>query len=107
MNNAPLIDSFGRVHPTDLPQNIDVDVSDLTEVGDAIHVRDLVVDREKCTLKVAEDEVVVHVVAPQVVREEEEAAVPVTGEEGEEAPTQKLQLLHLASRHAADDGETA
>src|SRR5581483_1854853 len=41
--------------PTDLPPDIQVDVSGLSEVGDAIHVRDLDLDRELVSLKVSED----------------------------------------------------
>lgn len=79
--------------PTDLPPNIEIDISELSEVGDAIHVRDLTIDREKCSLKVEEDEVVVHVVAPRVIEEVEEIeAAEVEGEaevpEGEEPPPQ-------------------
>ncbi|HEV3311663.1 MAG TPA: 50S ribosomal protein L25 [Chloroflexota bacterium] len=73
--------------PTDLPANIEIDISGLNEVGDAIHVRDLALDREVCEVKTAEDDVVVHVVAPHVVEEEEvveEAAEE--GAEGVEAP---------------------
>lgn len=58
--------------PTDLPPNIEVDISDLEEVGAAVHVRDLLLDRTKCEVKTEGDEVVVHVAAPQVVVEEEE-----------------------------------
>ena len=77
--------------PTDLPPDIQVDISELRDVGDAIHVRDLTLDREKCALKVGEDEVVVHVVAPQVMREEEEA---------EEAPAAEGETEGAAAQAA-------
>lgn len=65
--------------PTDLPAHIEVDISHLEEVGASIHVRDLPLDRDKCELKTDADEVVVHVVAPQVRPEEEEEVLPPEG----------------------------
>jgi len=56
--------------PTDLPQSIEVDVSSLADVGSAVHVRDLDIDKAKCELKTDPDEVVVLISAPQVIREE-------------------------------------
>lgn len=75
--------------PTDLPATIEADISQLSEVGDSIHVRDLAFDREKCELKVGDDEVVIHVVAPQMRAEDEEEAAAAEAVEGageEEAP---------------------
>jgi large subunit ribosomal protein L25 len=74
--------------PNDLPQDLQVDISGLTEVGDAIHIRDLDIDRAKVAIALGEDEVVVHVVAPQVVRgedEEGEVAAAEPAEAGGEA----------------------
>lgn len=59
--------------PTDLPHEIDVDISGLTEIGDAIHVRDLPFDRAKCALKIGDDEVVAHVVSTQSRAGDEDA----------------------------------
>ncbi|SRR5579884_340730 len=80
--------------PTDLPPHIEVDVSGLEEVGSAIHVRDLQLDRELCSVKIDPDETVVLIAAPQVVREEEEAAeeAPAAAAEapqGEEASSEE------------------
>lgn len=74
--------------PTDLPPFIEVDVSGLEEVGAAIHVGDLRIDEEKCELKTPRDEVIVHIVAPQVRAEEEEEVAPAAEaeEEGATAP---------------------
>jgi large subunit ribosomal protein L25 len=85
--------------PTDLPHDISVDISNLSEVGDAIHVRDLELDREKCALKMAEDEIVVHVVAPQVVREDTEEG------EGETAASPTPEAGPAAE--ATGDGESS
>jgi large subunit ribosomal protein L25 len=67
--------------PTDLPHDIEVDISGLAAVGDAIHVRDLQVDRSKCELKTDLDEVVVLISAPQAREEEEVAEVTEEGAE--------------------------
>lgn len=68
--------------PTDLPHDIEVDVSSLMAMGDSIHVADLQVDRAKCEIKTDPEEVVVLISAPQA-REEEEVAEEA--EEGAEA----------------------
>ncbi len=63
--------------PTQIPENIDVDVSELN-IGDAIHVRDLTIP-EGVKVKTEEDAVVLSVIPPRKVEEvapegEEEAA---------------------------------
>ncbi len=72
--------------PTDIPEHIDVDVSDLG-IGDAIHIRDLNVPNAKILDE--PQRTVVVVAAPTVVKvetpEEEVAAELAEGEEGAEA----------------------
>lgn len=86
--------------PTDLPEKFVVDTSELSEVDQAIYVKDLKVDRSKVEIKNDEDEIVVKVEPPQkeevievvpVVAVGAEGAVPVEGEpvEGETAETPK------------------
>ena len=77
--------------PADLPTEILVDASGLTEIDDDVKVLDLAVS-DKVTVLV-EGETVVAKVAPIVIRvlEEEEEAAPVAeaaAEEGEEAPAE-------------------
>ena len=73
--------------PTDLPPHIEVDVSGLAEIDDAIHVKDLDVSPD-VTLLIDPDLVVAKVAAPrlveEVVEEEEEVEVPEEEVEGEE-----------------------
>jgi large subunit ribosomal protein L25 len=57
--------------PSDLPEYLEVDISGL-EVGDSVHVRDLLVPRG-VTILDAEDEIVASVVPPAKSIEEEEA----------------------------------
>lgn len=81
--------------PTDLPDEITVDVSKLTAVGDSILAKDLKVDRSKVTLSIEDEEPVVTIQEPakeEVVEApvpaEGEATTPVEGEkpaEGEKA----------------------
>jgi large subunit ribosomal protein L25 len=70
--------------PTDLPPQIEVDVSGLEEIDDAIHVKDLDVS-PSVTLMVDPELVVAKVAAPRLV-EEEEAVVPE-----EEAKEEKVE----------------
>lgn len=86
--------------PTDLPEKFVVDTSELSEVDQAIYVKDLKVDRSKVEIKNDAEEIVVKVEPPQkeevievvpVVAVGAEGAVPVEGEpvEGETAETPK------------------
>ncbi len=62
--------------PTDLPHFLEVDIAQLENVGDAVHVRDLAIDLDKCDVKTDLDEMVVLIAAPQAAPEEAtEAAV--------------------------------
>jgi len=73
--------------PTDLPPQIEVDVSGLEEIDDAIHVKDLDVSPD-VTLMVDPELVVAKVAAPRLVEEEEveeEAEVPEEEAEEEKA----------------------
>lgn len=67
--------------PTDLPESIIVDITDLANVDDAIHVKDLKVDRSKITLLAGDEEIVVKIEPPAVEEVAEPAAAP-GGEEG-------------------------
>lgn len=58
--------------PADLPENITVDISILTEVEQMILVKDIVVDRSKVEIKTNEDQMIVKIEEPRV---EEEPAV--------------------------------
>ncbi|MCL5411261.1 MAG: 50S ribosomal protein L25 [Patescibacteria group bacterium] len=82
--------------PTDIPSDIEVDISGLTEVGQAIRVEDLKVDREKCEVKNESEEMVVSVQPVEMEEVVEEAAptpkeVEITTEkpEGEEGAEKK------------------
>ncbi|MGQ9571857.1 MAG: 50S ribosomal protein L25 [Dehalococcoidia bacterium] len=69
--------------PTDLPPHIEVDVSRLTEIDDAIQVKDLEVSPD-VTLLVDPELVVAKVAAPRRVEEEVEEEVEVPAEVAEE-----------------------
>lgn len=71
------IESF----PQDLPERVVVDVSSMKQIGDAIHVRDIVMS-DKVQVLTSLDEVVAIITAP--VAEEEVA--PVAGEVAGEEP---------------------
>lgn len=68
--------------PTDLPEKIEVDISKLSEVDQAIHVKDLKIDRSKVELKEEDPERIVVAVSAPAKEEEPEVVDPVEGEEG-------------------------
>jgi large subunit ribosomal protein L25 len=95
-NGAVLVHARDHVRveafPQDIPHSIEVDLSRLETIDDAVHVRDLIVDTTKVEILDRPEELVVKAV-PQKVEEVApvvaptvEGAVPVEGEaaEGEE-----------------------
>src|SRR3990170_4704124 len=88
-----LVTSIEALHvealPLDIPGRIEVDITPLTELESAIHVRDLSVPGNVSVLN-DPDVVVVKVASPRVVEEEEvAAAAPAEGEEAAaEAPAE-------------------
>ncbi len=71
--------------PQDIPRRIDVDLSALVTMDDAVHVRDVQVDATKIKLLDDPDNIVVKVI-PQ--RAEEEVAPPPAAVEGEVVPAE-------------------
>jgi large subunit ribosomal protein L25 len=106
--------------PDDLPEFIEVDLSNLT-VGHSLHVRDLALPKGvELALHKSENPVVATVVIPSLVTEEEEAAqaaaaiapadVPTTEQaaapkEGEGAPAEGDKAKGAEKPVAADKGE--
>lgn len=72
--------------PRDLPEKFVIDVSGLTEVDQAIFVKDIKVDRSKVELKGDAEAIVVKVEPPQKI-EEAPAPVPAEGEVAAEGAT--------------------
>jgi large subunit ribosomal protein L25 len=70
--------------PTDLPDKLIVDISKLTEVDQAVYVKDLDLDTKKVEVKVNPDEIVFKVEPPQ----KEEVVAPAAPAEGEAVPTE-------------------
>ncbi len=81
--------------PTDLPEKFEVDTSELSEVDQAIYVKDIKVDRSKVEIKNDSEEIVVKVEPPQKEEVVETPIVPV-GAEGA-----------VPAEGAAPEGETA
>lgn len=73
--------------PTELPEKFEVDISKLSEVDEAVYIKDLPVDKKKVEVKADPEEIVIKV-EPQ--RKEEEAPpveeVAPEGEEEEHVP---------------------
>jgi large subunit ribosomal protein L25 len=74
--------------PGDLPPHIEVDVSGLEDIDDAIHVKDLEVSPD-VTLLIDPDLVVAKVAAPRMVEEEVEEAVEEEVKVAEEEAVEK------------------
>lgn len=70
--------------PTDLPDEITVDISSLAAVGDSVLAKDLKVDRNKVTLDIEDEEPVVTIQEPA----KEEVVEPAAPAEGEAAPAE-------------------
>jgi large subunit ribosomal protein L25 len=94
IGEAPAIDSYGGVLvpgqerieieclPGDLPNLIEVDISGLQEIGDALYVRDLVIPKNVEVLT-DKDELVIVITAPEAepIEEEEEEEEEIYGAE--------------------------
>jgi large subunit ribosomal protein L25 len=68
--------------PADLPDRIEIDLANLVNIGDAIHVRDLSLPAEVEVLTDPE-EMIVLITAPAAAEEEEVEEAEVAGEEPE------------------------
>lgn len=68
--------------PTDLPEKFEIDISDLSEVDQTIHLKDIEFDKKKIKLEEDIERIVVKV---EAMREEEEEPVPAEEVVEEEA----------------------
>jgi large subunit ribosomal protein L25 len=91
--------------PTDLPENITVDVSELTAVGQAIKIADLKVDKTKIEIKGDPEQIVVVIEEPAKV-EEPVVVAPVEGEEGAVVAEGETPVVE-GEAPAADGGEAS
>ena len=62
--------------PTDLPAAITVDITNLTKVGDTLHIKDLPLDRKKIEVAAAPEEPILKIDYPEMAEEEEEKGIP-------------------------------
>ncbi len=72
--------------PGDLPEKFEIDISGLTEVGQALHLSDIKYDKSKITVLLSEEEMEAPIVLVQEVKEivEEEPTTEETPAEGED-----------------------
>jgi large subunit ribosomal protein L25 len=84
--------------PTDLPENIEVDLSKLVDIDSMITVADLVVDKSKIEVKTDAEQVIVKVEEPRVEEE-----VPV--EESTETVVAPAMNQKSEEEKAADDAK--
>ena len=91
--------------PTDIPDHIEIDVSDL-DIGDSLHVSDIVLDGDDLSIVTDIDRTMFAVAAPALVIEEEEEVedeegMVAEGEEGEEM--QEPELIERGRRSRDDE----
>jgi large subunit ribosomal protein L25 len=106
--NAMLINGLTELEveafPQDLPERVVVDISPLLKIGDAIHVKDIVLP-ENVTVMSAKDEMIVLATAPAKEEVEEvvtpEAAVVAEGTEPEVIEKGKKEEEEAAAAAAA------
>ncbi len=70
--------------PTDIPENIEIDVSNLANVGEEIKVKDLKIDRNKIVVH-ADEELVIAQIGELVTKEMEALEAEVEAEQAEAA----------------------
>lgn len=87
--------------PTDLPEEITVDVSGLTAVGDTVHAKDLKVDRSKVKLEIDDEEPVVTIQEPA-----KEEAAPAPAEEAAEGEAPAEEGAKPAEGEASADDKS-
>ena len=95
--------------PTEIPDHVEIDVSDL-DIGDSLHVSDIVADGGDLTIVTDADRTVFAVAAPTLIIEEEEEdeeGLVAEGEEGEEGAegeeTQEPELIERGRRSRDDE----
>src|SRR3990167_11527414 len=64
----------------DIPHEIELDISDLSEIGQTIHIKNLKVDKEKVEIKNDPEEVVVSVQTAEMKEEPEQVEAPAPEE---------------------------
>lgn len=91
--------------PTDIPDHIEIDVSDL-DIGDSLHVSDIVLESDDFAIVTDADRTMFAVAAPALVveEEEEEEDAELVGEEGEEE-MQEPELIERGGRRGDDEEE--
>ncbi|MYD60191.1 MAG: 50S ribosomal protein L25 [Gemmatimonadetes bacterium] len=95
--------------PTEIPDHIEIDVSDL-DIGDSLHVSDIVVDGDDFSIVTDSDRTIFAVAAPSLVIEEEEEeedeeGLVAEGEEGAEGEEMQEPELIERGRRSRDDEE--
>ena len=83
--------------PGDLPEKFAIDISKLTEVDQAVHVKDLGIDKAEVEVKVDLEEIVAKVEPPQKEEVVEPVVTEVAGEAAETVPAQEGETQEPAA----------
>ncbi len=94
--------------PSDLPDKFEIDVSGLTEVDQAIYIKDIKIDKSKVTITDDPEKIVVKVEPPTVEEEPEVVAPPAEGEvpaEGAQVPAEDEEIKDQGKSTAEDNAK--
>jgi len=88
--------------PTDLPEHLIADISQLAEVDQAVHAKDLKYDSKAVTLQVSPEQIIAKVEPPQ----KEEEPAPVVEEETAEEGKEKEPATEAEAATSEDQSES-
>lgn len=71
--------------PVDLPESLEISIQSLVEIGQSVHIKDLMVDKAKVKIDAGDEEVVVIIQQPRAEEVEVKPVVEAVAVEGEEA----------------------
>jgi len=90
--------------PGDIPAHVEVDVSALVRLDDAVHVRELPIDLTKVHVMTDAEQVVAKVAPPRLVAVEEEEAAAAAEAVAEGAPAAEEEAAEQKEEEAAQEG---
>lgn len=92
--------------PTDIPENIQVDISKLENVGDEIKIKDLPIDKTKIEVQV-DEELVVAQIGELVTKEMEAAEAEIEAEQAEAAAEAPAEAPAAEGAKEVEEAEKA
>lgn len=103
---TPITEIEVEALPGDLPENIEIDITNLTNIDDEIKVKDLKVDRSKIEI-ITDEELVVAQIGELVTKEMEELEAEVEAEAAETVAAEAAAEAPAEGEEGATEGEAA